>query len=115
MQRKLTVVNEVGKVLDGYHNFDELYGHRSHLMVALMLAYPQLSWRADKNEDGSKWPGWFTAGINLPTGQITYHLPQVMWILLDGKNVKTYDVSPAWKGHSVPDVANRLIKWIVLQ
>jgi hypothetical protein len=62
IMRKLTTVNEVGKVFGGYHNFDEVYDHRCHLMVALMLAYPKLAWRADKNEDGSKWPGWFTAG-----------------------------------------------------
>jgi hypothetical protein len=115
MQRKLTIVNEIGQTYDGYHNFDELYDHRCHLMVALMLAYSKLAWRADKNEDGSKWPGWFTAGINLPTGQITFHLPERMWSMLDGKNIQTHEVSPAWKGHSVSDIANRLLKWITLQ
>jgi hypothetical protein len=35
--------------------------------------------------------------------------------MLDGKNIQTHEVSPAWKGHSVSDIANRLLKWITLQ
>lgn len=103
---------ETGKISDGYHTFDELYDHRCHLMAALMCCKPKMSWRADKNDDGTKWPGWFLVGINLPTGTITYHLPQWMWSMLDGKNIETFDVGPKWDGHTSPDVVKRLAAWI---
>lgn len=110
----ITIPCDAGKVSDGYHTFDELYDHRCHLMAALMTVMPEKSWRADKNDDGEKWPGWFLAGINLPTGTITYHLPQWMWSMLDGKDIETLDVGPAWDGHTAEDVVQRLSAWINL-
>lgn len=109
---KIVIPCEAGKVSDGFHSFDELYDHRCHLMIALMTMMPEQSWRADKNDDGEKWPGWFTAGINLPTGTITYHLPQWMWSFLDNKNIETFDVGPEWDGHTSSDVVQRLADWI---
>lgn len=106
----ITLPCNVGSVSDGYHTFDELYDHRCHLMIALMLQMPAISWRADKNDDGEKWSGWFIAGINLPTGTITYHLPQWMWSMLEG--VVTFDVGPKWDGHTSKDVVKRLATWI---
>lgn len=111
---KIEIPCDPGKVSDGYHTFDDLYDHRCHLMIALMTRMPELSWRADKNDDGNKWPGWFTAGIYLPTGTITYHLPQWMWSMLDGKDIETYDVGPKWDGHTSADVVTRLAAWIAI-
>ncbi|MFA5340299.1 MAG: hypothetical protein WC332_00840 [Clostridia bacterium] len=77
-----------------------------------MICNHKISWRADKNDNGEKWPSWFLAGIDLPTGTITYHLPQWMWSMLDNKDIKTFDVAPKWDGHTAADVINRLAKWI---
>lgn len=109
---ELKIVGEVGEVSDGYHTFNELYDHRCHLMVALMFSNPKISWRADKNDDGTKWAGWFTAGINLPTGAVTYHLPESMWGMLDNIDIKTFDVGPKWDGHTSVDVIKRLADWV---
>ena len=111
---KVEIECEVGKVSDGYHTFDELYDHRCHLFIALMKCKPELSWRADKNDDGTKWDGWFTAGMNLITGTVTYHLPQWMWSMLDNQDVETLDVGPTWDGHTSSDVVKRLADWIAL-
>lgn len=102
-----------GKTSDGYHTFDELYDHRCHLFIALMLCNPNLSWRADKNDDGTKWPDWFLAGMNLPNGTITYHLPQWMWKMLDYNGIETFDTGPKWDGHTSADVVKRLEQWII--
>lgn len=102
-----------GSTSDGYHTFDELYDHRCHLFTMLMWQMPSLAWRADKNDDGAKWEGWFLAGINLPTGTITYHLPQTMWDMLDG--ITTYDRGLQWDGHTSSDVITRLSDAILLR
>jgi hypothetical protein len=109
---EITIKCEPGKVSDGYHTFDDLYDHRCHLMIALMICKPEQSWRSDKNDDGEKWTCWFTAGINLPSGTITYHLPQWMWSMLDNKNIETFDIAPKWDGHTSEDVVKRLAAWI---
>lgn len=104
--------NDMGEVSDGYHTFNELYDHRCHLFVALMLAEPLMSWRSRKHADGSEWTGWFIAGMHIPSGDITYHLPETMWTLLDDELVTTYEKAPAWDGHTSVDVVKRLRTWI---
>lgn len=96
----------VGSISDGYHTFDELYEHRHALFVALTKQMPLLSWRARKHADGSMFPGWFIAGIQLPTGQISYHLPGRLWGCLDHLDAR--DLGPPWDGHTQADVPNRL-------
>jgi len=102
---------DIGKTSDGYHTFDELYDHRCHLFIALMRSNSKISWRAKKHPDGTMFPSWFIAGMNLPTGTITYHLPLWMWDMLDGCNIETMDCSPEWDGHTPADVVNRLAEW----
>lgn len=102
-----------GETSDGYHTFNELYDHRCHLMAMLMTLMPEQSFRADKNDDGEKWEGWFLAGIHLPSGTITYHLPQAMWSMLDGHNINTLDCGPTWDGHTSADVIKRLSEAIM--
>jgi len=110
---KLTIEIEcdTGKVSDGYHTFDELYEHRCVLFIALMLVHKDIAWRAEKHEDGSGYAGWFIAGMELPTGQVTYHLPSRMWPLLDG--IKTMEKALKWDGHNSQDVVNRIVAWFV--
>ncbi len=107
----LKVECDIGNVSDGFHTFNELYAHRCHLFVALMQSNATLSWRAGKHFDGTMPDGWFIAGMHLPSGDISYHLPLDMWDLLDGSDIATLDNSPEWDGHSAKDVVQRLSDW----
>ena len=101
--------SEIGKISDGYHTFEELYQHRCTLFACLMKSHPDLSWKSKKHSDGSAWDGWFIAGMRLPSGDITYHLPADMWELLSG--VDTLDLGVAWDGHTSADVVARLTEF----
>ena len=104
---------DVGEVSDGYHTFNELYEHRCLLFIALMRAHPELGWRAVTHDDGSRFDGWFVAGMHLPTGDITYHLPERMWEKLDRCSILTLQKAPKWDGHDSGDVLDRLMLWIM--
>lgn len=107
----LTITCDTGTASDGYHTFDELYEHRCHLFVALMRSNPEISWRANNHADGTMFDGWFVAGMHLPTGDITYHLPVGMWYLLDGVGIATSNKAPEWDGHTAVDTVKRLAEW----
>lgn len=98
-------------VSDGYHTFGELYEHRCLLFLALMRSYPHRSWRAMDHDDGSSFEGWFIAGMNLPTGTVTYHLPLKWWGSLDP--IQKLDRAPKWDGHTSADVLERLEDWLL--
>lgn len=89
---------------DGFHTFRELYDHRIALFIALMKSHWEISWAAHCQMDG-----WLIAGMDLPTGQITYHLPASAWKDLGG--VTTYEKAPPWDGHTSADVVDRLTRW----
>jgi hypothetical protein len=102
-------VSEVaGSTSDGYHTFDELYEHRMVLTAALMKAHPDISWRSKRHsEDGDPmFDGFFVVGMDLPTGQITYHYKLEHWHLFDFLPHRKY--APKWDGHSPADVVIRL-------
>lgn len=97
---------------DNYHTMDDMYMHRNHLFVALMRAYPEMSWRANNHHDGTGDEGWIVCGMNLPVGDITYHLPAWMWTLMDYSGISTYLRAPRkWDGHTPDDVLDRITKW----
>ncbi len=102
----------IGQVSDGYHTFDELYEHRCTLFLALMLSNPAISWYSDRHNDDSKWDGWFIAGMKLPTGMVTYHLPASMWTLAFETGATLLDKAPEWDGHTAADVIKRLQEWV---
>lgn len=105
---------DCGNISDGYHTFNELYDHRCALFIALMRSNPEISWRANNHDDGSSFDGWFIAGMHLPSGDITYHLPIDKWNLLDNKCIQTSLRAPKWDGHTPADVVERLLKWSLL-
>ena len=96
---------------DGYHTFKELYEHRIALFIALMRSNPDISWRANVHDDGSDYPGWFIAGMKLPTGDISYHLPNERWNDLDETGITTTNKAPKWDGHTADDVVKRILEW----
>ena len=101
-----------GSISDGYHTFNELYEHRHMLFIALMRSNRRISWRANNHADGTMYDGWFVAGIHLPTGDISYHLPISMWEMLDHSLIETTNKAPVWDGHTAADVIQRLKEWI---
>src|SRR5215469_18799003 len=103
------LVEDKSKISDGYHTFSELYEHRHALFIALANAYPNQAWRSLLHSDGTMYEGdWFIAGMNLESGQISYHLPLSYWPYL--QNICTLENAPKWDGHKPEDVVNRLMK-----
>lgn len=100
-----------GEVSDGYHTFDELYQHRCLLFAALCNSYDEVQirnatvFKTRKNDRGEEWPGWFIAGINTEFGQITYHMPDNFWDLVDSPEIER---NVGYDGHTSQDVASRL-------
>lgn len=102
-------IKDTGKISDGHHTFDELYAHRILLFVALMKSYPDISWKSRFHSDGTNYDGWFVSGMKLPTGDITYHIPDKFWGLTE--NIKTLEKAPEFDGHTSTDVIKRLNNW----
>lgn len=104
---------EPGKISDGYHTFDELYEHRSVLFIALMKSHPELSWYAALHADGTMFDGMFIVGMNLPTGQITYHLNLDPWLPIVCRiDCETRGCALGYDGHSSEDVIVRILDWV---
>lgn len=102
---------EQRQISDGYHTFDELYDHRHALFIALVNHRDKSikAWKSWKHSDGSNvYEGWFILGMELPTGQISYHLPASYWSLVDAPQ---WHIPPQWDGHSASDVVDRLTEW----
>lgn len=106
-------MTDTGSLSDGYHTFDELYEHRAALFIAVIKAYPHLAWASSQHDDGSVYPGFFIAGMNLPSGQISYHLPVTpWWSMLVDLGVEFTGKAPPWDGYTPADVLQRIITWI---
>jgi|SRR5687768_6787238 len=96
------------EISDGYHTLDELYQHRDALFIVLAQQMPNISWRSKQHEDGTMYPGYFVAGMDLPAGQISYHLPMNFWDYLSTVHTLPY---AKWDGHMPADVPERLLAW----
>ena len=102
------------QISDGYHTFAELYEHRHALMLALMHAKPTMCWFSRRHSDGelpfgSK--GWFIAGVELPAGAITYHLPTRLLCVARATGATELTAGKPWDGHTANDVVTRLTDW----
>lgn len=107
----LTLIDELlaelesGEISDGYHTFNELYEHRHSLFALNIAVTPEISWKSLKHDDGTMFDGWFIAGMDLPTGVITYHIPIRLWDLFECKDLAA---APKWDGHTSNDVIERV-------
>ena len=99
---------DCGGVSDGYHSFDELYAHRFALFIGLCHQMKDSAWKSWLHNYGTKWDGWFVAGLELPTGMITYHLPESFWTKLKVKELE----NSVYDGHTSDDVIKRILEWI---
>lgn len=104
----LKIECEVGQVSDGYHTFNELYDHRCVLFLALMSCKPGIAWFSSLHDDGTDFEGWFIAGMTLPAGNVTYHLPMALWSVAVASGAQQLERAPKWDGHKSADVVERL-------
>lgn len=100
------MLNNPGKLSDGYHTFNELYDHRAALLVALTHLLPNQSWKSKLHHDGTMYDNMFIVGIDLPDGQISYHYNLDPW--WHRFKCKELDRAPEWDGHEPNDVIARL-------
>lgn len=98
-----------GKISDGFHTFDELYAHRIILFMCLMKFNKLISWKSKKQNDGSSEEGWFLVGMDLPNGQVSYHIPERFWD--DLIDIPEKETAPFFDGYSSVDVLKRLKEW----
>lgn len=110
--KKIDSSTTKGGISDGTHSFDELYDHRCLLFLMVMDAHPAESWFSKKHDDGEKWDGWFICGTELPTGTITYHLPDKMYPLAMKTGAKELEQGKPWDGHTSKDVLTRLTNYL---
>ena len=108
------MTTDIGNTSDGYHTFNELYEHRHHLFLALMKSHPDISWAAFAHEDGSCYYGWIVAGMHLPNGDISYHLPDKFAETLEKIGIPVATHAGHWDGHTAADVVKRLAAFIEL-
>jgi len=98
-----------GKISDGYHTFDELYEHRHILFINVLKAHQHAAFKTWLNDKKEAWEGWFICGMNTTYGQITYHLPEKYWSMLD---VREVEYNHDYDGHTSSDALCRLEKLI---
>lgn len=104
-ERTLTLPCNTGGVSDGYHTFDELYEHRHVLFINVVLAHRENAFKTWKDDKGETWHGWFILGINTEYGQVSYHLPEGYWKLVD---VEEIEQNNGYDGYTPSDVLMRL-------
>jgi len=109
------VVNQpltTGETSDGYHTFNELYEHRHALFLNLMSGIGYDPWISKLHHDGTGLDGWFISGVDLPTGTISYHLPERLWDAAVFTGAALMERAPEWDGHTSDDVVSRLYQMV---
>jgi hypothetical protein len=105
--------NSTDDISDGYHTFGELYEHRAALLAALMHCAPERAWMSRLHHDGTAFEGFFIAGMELPAGQITYHVRDVWWAAYQLTGANVCDRAPIWDEHDPAHVIARLRLWAI--
>ncbi len=101
MSKTFKIVGE--DMSDGYHTFDELYEHRVHLFLALARESKcPCFFKRDYAE-------WFCLYLELPSGQISYHIPNKLLPLVTSFAKESPEHK--WDGHTPADVLTRLEQW----
>lgn len=107
LAKPLDVNKEHFDISDGYHTVEELYKHRHVLFINLMHQWHHDCWWSRVHADGSFYEGYVLCGITLPSGMVTYHIPDYyIGYLPADKELKKAQV---WDGHTSDDVIVRLL------
>jgi hypothetical protein len=94
----------IGEQSDGYHTFNELYRHRHLLFLSLCKLIGNATFLREH------YPGWDAVTLQLPTGQISYHIPfefRTMTLKVAAETTEN-----PWDGHTSMDVMQRLFDFI---
>ena len=96
-------VDDIGKLSDGYHTFDDLYNQRCILFAKLVEIYKDRAWKTKRHDDGELCFGGtnFLVCIDTPNGPYSYHYPLKDWDLFKCKEL--YKAKP-FDGHTSKDV-----------
>jgi hypothetical protein len=94
-------------IADTERRKNEAYAERDQVVVTLFRIGADLGWRVGwAPHEGESWgPEWARAFyVDLPTGQVSWHLPRERWTLVDW--MPAY--SGRWDGHSTEEKYRRL-------
>jgi len=94
-----------GDISDGYHTFEEMYDHRHSLYLALIKMAINLNLKVYYKPD--HFQGYDAVYLELPQGQISYHLPSGFRGILDRLKIPVVTVD-CYDGHTGKDVLERL-------
>ena len=92
---------EVGKISDGYHTFEELYYHRMILFAVICNTHPKVSWKSKLHSDNTMYENYFIVGVSTPEGDYSYHYHLDYW---DKFKVKELLNAPEYDGHKPSDI-----------
>ena len=81
-------------------------------MLALMKSNPEKSWFSKKHDDGTMFKGMFIAGMNLPSGTISYHFNLGYYEDAKASGAREFNEAPQWDGHSSDDVLMTLREFV---
>lgn len=100
-------VDDIGKLSDGYHTFDDLYYQRCVLFAKLVELFKDKAWKTKRHEDGEPCFGGtnFLVCIDTPKGPYSYHYPLKDWNMFKCKEI--YKAKP-FDGHTSKDVGRIL-------
>ena len=114
-QQESVDVDTTGEISDGYHTFNELYEHRVALFMLLMAQNSELSWCSKFHSNAEPtYDDMIIVGMNLPTGQITYHIPEHFLKICHYLKIPELFMAPEWDGHTAQDTVNRLTEWLFM-
>ncbi len=114
-----------GDTSDGYHTFNELYEHRTGLLMAFCNVLAEFLrteglgedairrkvYKSWEHHDGDMYDGMFIVGVNcrmtgLPDRWATWHCEAKWWNLFEVPELKR---APEWDGHTPEDALARLV------
>ena len=109
---RFTIDVDPEDVFDGWHSVGELYDHRHMLYALLVMNNWESAWMSNRLSSGNLVEkGWFILGLELSTGQISYHMPIEMWKGFEKMGVVIHEVAP-WDGHDSEEVLFRMkLQW----
>lgn len=101
-------VEDISKISDGSHSFEELYHHRMYLFSIICNTYKEKAWKSKLHADGTMYDDYFIVGITTRYGDYTYHYHIDNWDMFD---VKELEKAPEYDGHK-PEDLHRLLPLI---
>jgi len=97
--------DDISKISDGYHTFEELYHHRMVLFAVICNTYKDKAWKSWLHSDGTMFDDYFIVGVLTVEGEYTYHYHKDFWDMFDVNEIIN---APEWDGHKPSDIGRLL-------